>query len=214
MGRLLRVTTPFVCNVPLRQSVRCPERELEGTHWITAFCAPFNLGLVPTCSFTCFLCQLIVLFRTLPCKFIPSSSALASFPNVYFGGPFSFCRFCCWFAGLAGAGPPRRSSSGNQLCRLLRASMSMNSRFNRMSSGVSCSIRPSSDKGLVWRLTMQLSAKNVTDYGRARVLWRSASRPVAKSIQYVENIIIGDIGTLIERKFGPADSSSRSFLPT
>jgi hypothetical protein len=61
---------------------------------------------------------------------------------------------------------------------------------------------------------MQLSAKNVTDYGRARVLWRSASRTAAKNKKYLGNIIVEDISTLIERKFGPADSSSRSFLPT
>ena len=126
----------------------------EGTHWMMAFCAPFNIGLVSTCSFTCFLCHLIVLFRTLPCKFIPFSSALASFPNVYFGSAFSFCRFCCWFAGLAGA-RLRRSR------RRLRASMSMNSRLNRVSSA----IRPSSNKGLVGRLAMQLSARTLLTMG-------------------------------------------------
>ena len=45
-------------------------------------------------------------------------------------------------------------------------------------------------------LAMQLSAKNTTDYGRARVLWRSASRPAAKRIEYLEKIIIGEIDTL------------------
>ena len=42
MGRLLRVTSPFVCNVPLRQSVRPPERELRRNSLDNRLLCPFQ----------------------------------------------------------------------------------------------------------------------------------------------------------------------------